>query len=134
MSWEDPLEKELAIHSSILAWKSHGQRSWWVTVHGFTKDPHNLATEQHHHIHIFILVKYPSIRIFLRVFFLKIRMHLNIFRGLFSTFGNVTLFLLAVLQWQIVLMNFQILNQTICLENVPFSYLFIFFFFDCSVF
>ena len=24
---EDPLEKEMAIHSSTLAWKSHGQRS-----------------------------------------------------------------------------------------------------------
>ena len=24
--WEDPLEKEMATHSSILAWKSHGQR------------------------------------------------------------------------------------------------------------
>ena len=24
---EDPLEKEMAIHSSILAWRSHGQRS-----------------------------------------------------------------------------------------------------------
>ena len=23
---EDPLEKEMATHSSILAWKSHGQR------------------------------------------------------------------------------------------------------------
>ena len=23
---EDPLEKEMAIHSSILAWESHGQR------------------------------------------------------------------------------------------------------------
>ena len=101
--------------------------------HGFAKDPQNLATEKHHHMHVFILVKYPSIPIFLRVFFLKIRMHLNIFRGLFSTFGNVTLFLLAVLQWQIVLMNFQILNQTICLENVPFSYYY-YFFFNCSVF
>ena len=27
LSWEGPLEKEMAIHSSILAWKSHGQRS-----------------------------------------------------------------------------------------------------------
>ena len=26
-SWEDPLEKEMATHSSILAWKSHAQRS-----------------------------------------------------------------------------------------------------------
>ena len=24
---EDPLEKEMAIHSSILVWKSHGQKS-----------------------------------------------------------------------------------------------------------
>ena len=25
--WEDPLEKEMAAHSSILAWKTHGRRS-----------------------------------------------------------------------------------------------------------
>ena len=25
--WEDPLEKEMATHSSILAWKFHVQRS-----------------------------------------------------------------------------------------------------------
>ena len=24
--WEDPLEKEMATHSSIVAWKSYGQR------------------------------------------------------------------------------------------------------------
>ena len=27
LGWEDPLEKEMATHSSILAGKSHGQRS-----------------------------------------------------------------------------------------------------------
>ena len=27
LGWEDPLEKERATHSSILAWKIHGQRS-----------------------------------------------------------------------------------------------------------
>ena len=27
VGWEDPLEKEMATHFSILAWKSHGQRS-----------------------------------------------------------------------------------------------------------
>ena len=27
LGWEDPLEKEVATHSSILAWKPHGQRS-----------------------------------------------------------------------------------------------------------
>ena len=25
--WEDPLEKEMATHSSIFAWRLHGQRS-----------------------------------------------------------------------------------------------------------
>ena len=27
LGWEDSLEKEMAIHSSTIAWKSHGQRS-----------------------------------------------------------------------------------------------------------
>ena len=27
LGWEDPLEEEMATYSSILAWKSHGQRS-----------------------------------------------------------------------------------------------------------
>ena len=27
LGWEDPLEEAMATHSSILAWKSHGQRS-----------------------------------------------------------------------------------------------------------
>ena len=44
---EDPLEKEMATHSSILAWKSHGQRS----LEGYSprcceRVGHNLATKQ----------------------------------------------------------------------------------------
>ena len=27
LGWEDPLEKEMATHSGILAWETHGQRS-----------------------------------------------------------------------------------------------------------
>ena len=27
LGWEDPLEKEMGVHSSSLAWKTHGQRS-----------------------------------------------------------------------------------------------------------
>ena len=27
LGWEDPLEKDMAAHSSILAWKTHGRRS-----------------------------------------------------------------------------------------------------------
>ena len=35
--WEDPLEKEMATHSSALAWKFHGQMSLVTTVHGMAK-------------------------------------------------------------------------------------------------
>ena len=34
---KDPLEKEMATHFSILAGKSHGQRSLWAPVHRVTK-------------------------------------------------------------------------------------------------
>ena len=35
---EDPLEKEMATHSSILAWKNPmDEGAWWVTVQGVTK-------------------------------------------------------------------------------------------------
>ena len=27
LGWEDPLEKEMATHSGILAWRIHGRRS-----------------------------------------------------------------------------------------------------------
>ena len=33
--WEDPLEKEMVTHSSILAWKNLMDRgAWWAAVHG----------------------------------------------------------------------------------------------------
>ena len=35
---EDPLEKEMATHSSILAWRIPMDRgAWWATVQGVTK-------------------------------------------------------------------------------------------------
>jgi len=35
---EDLLEKEMATHSSILAWKNlMDRRAWWATVHGVAK-------------------------------------------------------------------------------------------------
>ena len=35
LSWEDPLEKGMATHSCILAWRIPMDRhAWWVTVHG----------------------------------------------------------------------------------------------------
>ena len=36
--WEDPLEKGMATHFNILAWRiSWDREAWWVTVHGITK-------------------------------------------------------------------------------------------------
>ena len=39
LGWEDPLEKDMAIHSSILAWRIPMDRgSWRATVHSVTKN------------------------------------------------------------------------------------------------
>ena len=38
---EDPLEAGMAIHSSILAGESHGQRSLQATVHGVAEVEHD---------------------------------------------------------------------------------------------
>ena len=47
--WEDPLEKEMATHSSILAWEIPWTRgAWWSTVHGVAKVGHYLVTKQPH--------------------------------------------------------------------------------------
>ena len=37
LDWEDPLEKGMAGHSSILAWNSMERGAWWATVHGVTE-------------------------------------------------------------------------------------------------
>ena len=39
--WEDPLEKEMATHSSILAWKISGTKELGRLVHGVTKVRHD---------------------------------------------------------------------------------------------
>ena len=41
LGWEDPLEKEMATHSSILAWRNPWTEEPWTvgyTVHGVTKE------------------------------------------------------------------------------------------------
>ena len=45
LDWEDPLEKEMATHSSILAWEIP-----WTEMpgrHGIIKVRHDLVTKQH---------------------------------------------------------------------------------------
>ena len=46
LSREDPLEKEMATHSSILAWEIAWKgEAWWAIVHGVTKES-DLGTKQ----------------------------------------------------------------------------------------
>ena len=41
---EDPLEKVMATHSSILAWRIPMDReAWWATVYGVTKSQTRLS-------------------------------------------------------------------------------------------
>ena len=39
LDWEDPLEKEMATHSSILVWRINpmDRAAWWATVHRVPK-------------------------------------------------------------------------------------------------
>ena len=49
LGWEDPLEKEMATHSSILAWKIHpmDRGAWWATVHGVALSQTRLSNLTH---------------------------------------------------------------------------------------
>ena len=49
LGWEDPLEEDMAIHSSILAWKIPMDRgAWQATVHGVAKSRMKLSTQPIH--------------------------------------------------------------------------------------
>ena len=38
LGWENPLEEEMATHSSILGWRiPMGRGAWWATIHGVAK-------------------------------------------------------------------------------------------------
>ena len=55
MEWDDPLEMEIATHSSILAWKIPMDRgAWWATVHRGCKES---DTTEHRALGIFIALK-----------------------------------------------------------------------------
>ena len=43
LGWEDLLEKEMATHSSILAWKPMKRVAWQASVHGFAKNQTQLS-------------------------------------------------------------------------------------------
>ena len=43
LGWEDPLEQQMATHSSILAWKNLMDGAWYAAVHGVTKSRTRLS-------------------------------------------------------------------------------------------
>ena len=48
LGWEDPLEKSMATHSSILAWGVPKDRgAWRAAVHGVAKSRTSLTNEAH---------------------------------------------------------------------------------------
>ena len=50
LGWEDPLEKEMASHSSILAWEIPGtEEPGKLQSMGSKRVGHDLATKHHHH-------------------------------------------------------------------------------------
>ena len=54
LCWEDPLEKEMATHSSTLAWKI----PWWRSLVGYTPWGHKeLDTTERLHIHMYLGIK-----------------------------------------------------------------------------
>ena len=57
--WEDPLEKEMATHSNILAWKIWWtERTWRAIVHGIAKSHTWLSMHTHAHTHNFVSWEY----------------------------------------------------------------------------
>ena len=58
---ENPLEKEMATHSSILAWKNPMDRgAWWAAVHGITKSRTQLNDlTVSHLVHLWVPFSFP---------------------------------------------------------------------------
>ena len=51
LGWEDPLEREMQTHSSILAWKNSMDRGvWQATVHGVIRVGLDLLTKPPPHV------------------------------------------------------------------------------------
>ena len=76
MGQEDPLEEEMATHSSILAWKNAMDRgAWWATVGGGHKELDTTErTHTHTHIHT-----HTSIHIHIFFYYVKFFLCIYIF-------------------------------------------------------
>ena len=68
LGWENPLEKEMEPHSSILAWEIPRTRgAWQATVHGVTKSQAQLSAHTHYYMsfqNVFLLLP-PFLSLFI---------------------------------------------------------------------
>ena len=52
LGWEDPLEEDMATHSSILAWRIPVDRgARWAAVHGVAESRTRLSDQAQHRTH-----------------------------------------------------------------------------------
>ena len=59
LGWEDPLEKGMATHSSILAWRIPMNReAWQATVRGVTKSQPRLSDQHFSLLFISLIMHY----------------------------------------------------------------------------
>ena len=57
LGWEDPLEKEMATHSSVLAWRILIDRgAWWATINGVKRSQTQLSDFHFSRILVLLLV------------------------------------------------------------------------------
>ena len=69
LAWKNPLEEEIATHSSILVWKiPSGQRRLEAAVHGFRKSQTRLSTHSHCSIPPFQIKQYQFLQLFLEIY------------------------------------------------------------------
>ena len=78
LGWEDPLEKEMATHSSTLAWKIHEERNLAdYTPWGRKRVRCNLATkQQQQHIHHRYYIK-CKVRVSAGFFFMQLNFNIT---------------------------------------------------------
>ena len=59
LGWEDPLEEDMATHSSIPAWRiSMDRGAWWATVHGVAES--DMTEQLHFHLSLSASLPYSK--------------------------------------------------------------------------
>ena len=95
LGWEDPLKKQMATYSSILAWKSHGQRSLAGSM-GLQRVGHDWVTKQQQQQYLMLLNIFCVLVGYLCVFFSEMSIQM------FCSFLSWVIFLFTVELWELL--------------------------------